>query len=133
MRFVLDASIVVTWAMRDEAHPLADRAFAEIQKGSAIAPAILWYEIRNILVLNERRGRIAQADSSQFITHLEEYEIAVDFPQDSDTCVALARRHSLSVYDAAYLALAMRERAPLATLDRQLTAAASVEGVPILS
>jgi hypothetical protein len=40
MRFVLDASIAITWAMRDEDHPLADLAFLTLQSGSAIVPGI---------------------------------------------------------------------------------------------
>ena len=46
--------------------------------------------------------------------------------------MALARRHRLTVYDAAYLELAQREGVPLATLDGHLAAAATAEGVPVL-
>jgi predicted nucleic acid-binding protein len=44
----------------------------------------------------------------------------------------LSRKYKLSVYDAAYLALAMRERLPLATLDKALQSAAQAAGVPLL-
>jgi len=44
----------------------------------------------------------------------------------------LAGRHKLTVYDAAYLELAVRRRLPLATLDEQLRAAGNSEGVPLL-
>jgi predicted nucleic acid-binding protein len=44
----------------------------------------------------------------------------------------LSRRHKLSVYDAAYLALAMRESLPLATLDNALKSAALAVDVPLL-
>ena len=44
---------------------------------------------------------------------------------------ALARRHRLSGYDAAYLETAMRRRAKLATLDRKLAAASAREGASI--
>ncbi|HJW78510.1 MAG TPA: type II toxin-antitoxin system VapC family toxin [Beijerinckiaceae bacterium] len=46
--------------------------------------------------------------------------------------MALARRHRLTVYDAAYLELAQREGVPLATLDGPLAAAARADGVPVL-
>ena len=46
--------------------------------------------------------------------------------------LALARRHGLTVYDAAYLELATRENLSLATLDGPLAAAARAEGVPVL-
>lgn len=44
----------------------------------------------------------------------------------------LAERHGLTVYDATYLHLAMDIDAPLATLDRQLAAAARAEGVEVI-
>ena len=46
--------------------------------------------------------------------------------------LALAREHRLTVYDAAYLELALRADVPLATLDRQLAAAARAAAVPLL-
>ena len=45
----------------------------------------------------------------------------------------LARNHRLSVYDAAYLELALREGIPLATLDAGLRRAAAAEGVTLVS
>jgi predicted nucleic acid-binding protein len=133
MRFVLDASIAITWVMRDEDHPLADRAFRELQSGSAIVPGIWWYEIRNILVLNERRNRISPADSAQFLLDLGQFSIDVYFPDDGALLMDLSRRYRLTVYDAAYLALAMRDRLPLATLDKALQAAAQAAGVALLA
>ena len=44
----------------------------------------------------------------------------------------LARRHRLTVYDAAYLELALRKGYPLATLDAALSIAARAEGVPLI-
>jgi len=44
----------------------------------------------------------------------------------------LASRTRLTLYDAAYLELAQRRRLPLASLDRELRAAATAEGVPPL-
>ena len=45
---------------------------------------------------------------------------------------ALARKHKLSSYDASYLDLAMRKGLPIATLDKNLLAAAKRSKVPIL-
>jgi predicted nucleic acid-binding protein len=132
MRFVLDASIVITWALRDEDHHLADLALAELQSGSAVVPGIFWYEIRNVLVLNERRKRISPSDSARFLRNVEQLSIDVDFPQNGTQVMDLSRKHRLSVYDSAYLALAMHEQLPLATLDKNLEAAALAEGVSLL-
>jgi predicted nucleic acid-binding protein len=132
MRFVLDASIAITWAMRDEDHPLADLAFLELQSGSAIVPSIFWYEVWNILVLNERRNRILPDDSAQFLHDLEQFSIGLDFSRGSHI-MDLSRKYKLSVYDAAYLAAAQSNRLPLATLDKPLEAAALAAGVPLVA
>ena len=52
-------------------------------------------------------------------------------PPDGSELMALARARKLTVYDAAYLDLAIREGLPLATLDRQLERAALAEGVAL--
>jgi predicted nucleic acid-binding protein len=46
--------------------------------------------------------------------------------------LGLARAHGLTAYGAAYLALAARERAPLATLDDGLRDAARRVGVALV-
>lgn len=131
-RFVLDASITIVWAMRDEDHPVADLAFSILEIGSATVPAIWWFEVRNILVLSERRGRILPDDSDIFLRSLEQLRIEID-PSPSHTSIMnLSRKHKLSTYDAAYLALATQESLGLATLDKALEAACLIEGVPLL-
>jgi hypothetical protein len=59
MAFVPDASVSACWAFGDEAHPVADAAFSSLQAADAVVPALWWFEIRNTLVVNERRGRIS--------------------------------------------------------------------------
>lgn len=67
---------------------------------------------------------IAQAEAESRLLRL-----SVD-PQPEETSIlSLARNHPLSVYDAAYLELAMRRRLPLATEDRALITAAPHVGV----
>lgn len=132
MRFVLDASVTINWAMQDESNPIADMAFSALGSGTAIAPAIWWYEVRNILVVNERRQRITPADSNQFLADLQGMDITIDNDPDSATILDLSRRLGRSIYDAAYLALALREHLPLATLDKQLEAAAAAKGIALL-
>ncbi len=132
MRFVLDASVAISWAIRDESNAVADLAFSELRTGSAMVPGIWWYEVRNILVVNERRQRITPADSDRFLNELQQLDIAIDPQPDSRAVFDLSRRLGRTVYDSAYLALALRERLPLATLDRDLQAAAAAERVELL-
>lgn len=135
MPFVLDASTTASWAFPDEKDSTAARA-AELLESSAdnaVVPALWWYEVRNILVINERRGRIVMSRSAVFLDQLAQLSIQIDSGFDSGFILDLARGHALTVYDAAYLALAIRERLSLATLDKALQAAAAAEGIPLLS
>lgn len=120
--------------MRDEDHPIADLAFERIRTdSSAVVPAIWWYEIRNILLVNERRNRISSEDSHQFLSDLSGFEIEVRPVENSQSTIDLARQQKLSVYDAAYLALAVDLKLPIATLDEALQPAARSVNVPLLS
>jgi predicted nucleic acid-binding protein len=133
MPFVLDASVTAVWALADEASPLADLAAQRLKYESAIVPPIWWYEVRNILTVNERRRRIGPGDTAQFLKILASFPIQIDPLQDEQTTFDLARQYSLSFYDAAYLAVAHRHCAPLATLDRAMEAAAGSIGVSLLT
>src|SRR5208282_4872288 len=123
MPFVLDASISAVWAFADEFSSLAEAAENRLKTDYAVVPAIWWYEIRNLLVVSERRQRIAEVESAAFLRVLSAYPIRLEPLQPDTDILRIARQHRLSFYDAAYLALALRERLPLATLDKRLEAA----------
>lgn len=133
MAFVLDASITACWAFQDEDHPDASLAFGQMRTEEAVVPSLWWFEVRNILIVNERRRRIAESDTAAFLLNLSRLRIRVDRVPDEGAVLRLARTHRLSVYDAAYLELAQREGLPLATLDADLQKAAVGEGVALLS
>lgn len=129
MPFVVDASIAAAWCFPDEDHSAANAALRRLVDEEGFVPALWWFEIRNILVVGERRGRIDAAGTAQFLADLRGLPIRVDSAPDSETVLALARKHNLTAYDAAYLELARRIGGSLATLDRALLAAAAAEGV----
>jgi predicted nucleic acid-binding protein len=132
MAFVLDASVAGCWAFDDEEHPAASAAFERIASEPALVPGVWWFEIRNLLIVNERRGRITEAETAAFLGHLGRLPITADFDADGVRVLELARRARLSVYDAAYLELAQRLAAPLATLDAPLARAAKEQGVGLV-
>jgi predicted nucleic acid-binding protein len=132
MPFVLDASIVACWAFADEDHPVADLALDRNRVDEAQVPALWWFEVRNILIVNERRGRVTDSDTTVFLRHLARLRVAVDRSPVETDVLMLARRHRLSVYDASYLELARRHGVPLATLDKELITAAASAGIQLL-
>lgn len=133
MAFVLDASVTACWAFADEDHPEARAAFDRIRIDEALVPTLWWFEVRNILIVNERRRRIAESDVAAFLSHLSRLPIHVDRTPEESAVLGLARTHRLSVYDAAYLELAQREGIPLATLDNALRKAAAAELVAMVA
>lgn len=130
MPFVLDASIIGSWAFPDESSPVADTAQERIGFDHSVVPALWWYEVRSVLLIGERTGRIEPAGTAGFLADLARLSIEVDRDPASEVVLALARSHRLTVYDASYLELALRLGVPLATLDRALAAAARAVGVP---
>lgn len=133
MSIVVDNSVVLCWCLADESDPVADRAMQRVVNDGAIVPGIWWYELRNALVVNERRGRIDTADTIAILADLREMSIAIDRDHDDGVLLALARRHGLSAYDAAYVEVALRRGIPIASLDRQLRQAASVCHVTLIA
>ena len=132
MPFVIDASVTAAWCFDDEKSPAADLAMDRLGEEGAVAPAIWWLEIRNILLVNERRGRILLADAEEFLAQLDRLPIQVRTDAPNDAFLPLARKHRLTAHDTAYLELALRTAAPLATLDMALARAARAEGLAIV-
>ena len=131
MSLIIDASVVIAWAFKEQ-HATAERALARIQAEEAIVPALWWYELRNVLVLGDRQKRVTERETARFLRNISRLTITIDSSPNEAQVLTLARRHRLTVYDAAYLELAGREALPLATLDEELATAARAEQVALI-
>lgn len=58
MPFVIDASIAACWLMPDEGHTQATAAYNRLVDDHALVPSLWWFEMRNLFIVNERRGRL---------------------------------------------------------------------------
>ena len=132
MSFVLDASVTACWCFPDEQSVVADAALRRLTDEEALVPSLWTLEIRNILVVNERRGRIEPEDSDAFLRDLSLLPIRIRDDADAESLLELARGHNLTTYDAAYLCLALQTSAPVATLDRSLARAVQAEGLQVI-
>jgi len=123
---VIDVSVAASWVMPDEQSPAGQRLRDDIERRvyQAITIPLFWFEFRNILLTNERRRRISEGDSLKFLAAVQRVRMKVQDVSDHYQILSLARAHELSAYDAAYLALAMRAGAVLATNDKKLARAA---------
>jgi predicted nucleic acid-binding protein len=132
MPLVIDASVVAAWHFPDERSAEGDAILARLESDRARMPALWWFEVRNVLLIGERRRRTMLEHSERFLDFLRGLPIEIAPLPNERVVLRLARRHQLSFYDATYLELAQRERIAFATLDRALARAATAEGVPLI-
>lgn len=133
--FVIDASIALAWLLPDEETDKAEKVIILAKLSGPVAPALFPLEVANALRSNMRRGRIDAAYRDAALEQLEKASVARDLeaydPEVLRETVRLSDRHDLTVYDAAYLELALRHDAPLGTLDDDLRSAAAAENVAL--
>lgn len=133
MAFVIDASVAASWLLPDERATQAEVAYGRLDEDNALVPWIWWFEMRNLFIVNERRGRIDGERTARALARLADLPIQIDDEVEETALLHLARTHRLSAYDAAYLELAQRQSIDLATLDRTLMKAARAEGIPLVA
>ena len=128
--------MTMAWCFGDEATSTSRSVLQSLRQASAIVPQIWSLEVANSLASAERRGRLTVAKSANFAQLLRSLPITVA-DQDRERILGpvldLARQQSLSVYDAAYLDLALTLGLPIATNDRRLAQAAERCGVALFT
>ena len=134
--FVADASVAVSWSIASQSSAFTDRLLDDVAAGGVIAVPPLWsYEVANSLVFLLRRKRIQKGDYASARSLLSKLSVSID--EDGPRLVwiqvaDLALEHRLTVYDAAYLELAVRKQLPLASREGDLNRAALSCGVRTL-
>ena len=126
---VLDASFTTAWLLPDESNLRVSTLMARFEIEGGLVPQHWHFEIRNALIMAERRGRIAADTTGMRLNRLNRLSLETDHSPDLEVALELARKHLLTFYDALYLELALRRGTPLATLDNALDRAAAAEGL----
>lgn len=106
---------------------MTDRAERQLSVGNALVPGVWPYEVANGLMVAVRRNRTTYDEAMLHVRSLGLLQIEIVSSADTaliPTICELARMQGLSPYDAAYLALAIDRKIPLATLDQKLAKAA---------
>ncbi len=125
---VIDASYAASWLLPDET---GGTSLGTVEFSELHAPMLFWAEMRNILVVSERRKRLTVEALSEALSILDALQVNFDNSPDGNRVIQLARSHKLTVYDALYIELALRLQTPFVTLDCKLATAAQREGVPV--
>ena len=133
--WVVDTSIALAWGMPDERSPIADRFWDEIGSDTRLhVPPLWWYECANALVVARRRDRITEVQAIKLGDLLASLPLTTSERPLGDDMTRFrlqAEASELSAYDAAYIDLARRLRAGLATLDERLADAARAENIDV--
>jgi predicted nucleic acid-binding protein len=129
---VLDASVSASWLLDDELDPEAATALEWVRGDGAVVPNLWHYEVRNALLVAERRGRVGTGLAKERLTFLRDLHIHTDQEPDLEAAMDIATTHGLSFYDAAYVELGRRRSLPLATLDGDIVRAALAEGIEVV-
>jgi predicted nucleic acid-binding protein len=122
-KIVVDSSVLIKWfKTRHEDHLAEARALlVEVERHplEVHVPALLLYEVGNILLLKSRLGRAALEDT---LDHLEALPFTVAPPATPllKRAARLGRDYGLTFYDASFLALAVELDCPYITADRRL-------------
>jgi predicted nucleic acid-binding protein len=135
MSIVLDASMAIAWLFSAKREEMSRIAVRRIIASGGIVPAHWKLEIANVLLLAIRTGRCRRDYADRSLERLTRLRLEVDQETDRQAwgeTRRLAREHKLTMYDAAYLELAMRSKAALASLDRALLLAAKRAGLEVL-
>lgn len=135
MSLVLDASLTVSWFFADEQTPHGMAVLDRVSRQGAVVPSLWRLEVANALQMAVRRRRMDRSFRDSNLADLGAMNIEIDGQtnvQAWSATVRLADAHDLTIYDAAYLELALRRKLPLATLDAALAAAARAERIPLI-
>jgi len=133
VKAVLDTSVFMRWT-EPEKEPRAVAMRHYVAQFGAIVPGLFRVEVQNALrsallsksvPLGEERLAHALELASMFPIEVEPGPPALALGAE----LAVARRYDLTVYDAAYLELALRLNLPLMTFDQELERAAQAVGL----
>ncbi len=102
---------------------------------SVVVPSLWFLEIANTLLKLERTRRIPAGHRRKALAELAKLSPQVDDAPAVSAFTAVsdvAEKYGLSVYDAAFLELALRRGVPLASRDQPLVEAAKKAGVLVI-
>ena len=132
MAFVMDASVSVGWVIKNQVTDYSLAAESALATEAIHVPNLWWLEMTNTLRTGCKRGTLTIPEAQGFIRVLDSLPLIVEpLEPKASELFALALRHDLTVYDAAYLDLALRLQISIATQDAALREAALASGVGV--
>jgi predicted nucleic acid-binding protein len=116
-RVVCDASALV--ALLLDGGPDGRWVTQALSAADLAAPSLVGFEVANVIRRHELAGLVSADQAAQ--AHADLLDLAIEhWPYELLAPRAWQLRHSLSIYDAGYVALAELADATLVTLDRRI-------------
>jgi predicted nucleic acid-binding protein len=133
---VVDSSAIGPMLLWDEADDLIPRLPDCFEEDRVLVPAHWHIEVASMMMNAVKRKRLDRAEAGRAMRSFARITVAIDGESSTRAwtdVTELAWTHGLTVYDAAYLELARRAGAALATGDSDLRNAALHEQVQLFA
>jgi predicted nucleic acid-binding protein len=127
---IVDANVAVKWVLPEPDSHIA----LKLRTDSRLlaAPALLIEEAGNVAWQRARRGELSRAQAIEVVRIVVGLvPLIVSAADLYEEALRLAIDLDHPIYDCFYLALALRNRAPLATADRTLSELAGKAGIAV--
>lgn len=122
-KIVVDTSVFIKWVKTKDEDLVAEarRLLAEVETRprEVHVPALLLYEVGNILVLKTRLSTPALQAAVERLEGLP-FKVAPPATPLLKRAASLSRKHGITFYDASFVALAVELDCPFVTADRRL-------------
>lgn len=129
--YVVDATVVMHYLIADTYTANAKAFFGSVtSQDRLIVPEFCLMECTNVLWKQVRFHGSSQADAEALLRDLYRLPLRrTPVKRALRAALRIGLRHSLAIYDSAYIALALQSRASLLTVDQPQSRAATAEGV----
>jgi len=124
---VIDASVLIKYVTREEGWTRARRV---IEEGAATVELAL-KELANALWKKARRGEVDAEHVGEILLASRSVVKLIDQGPILEDALRIAIEHGVTVYDALYIAAALKGRTSLATCDRGQARVAEALGISV--
>jgi predicted nucleic acid-binding protein len=123
MKYVLDSSIAIKWALSEIDSPEADQIRADFQHHGLelISVDVFVVEVAHALTRAERRGVLPPGESIRLLTDvMSSLPVLHPILPLIGRAIELSSQHRIGVYDCLFIALAEQENCDVLTADVRL-------------
>jgi predicted nucleic acid-binding protein len=135
---VVDNSVMMRWLFNDGTEKDIQYAkkvlnYIEVHKLKVIVPYIWVYEASFVVNFYAKKEIISHEKSIKHLDSLFDLCSVIRGEEIPSDLFVFANAHKLSTYDASYAMLAMQQKAPIATLDKDIVKASKKIDIDIFS